>query len=170
MSTAVATTSNDLPAAPKPDKPKRVDIRGKLKRALDLMVYGDESGKRYDHITAPRAVGFSTSAMRKALERPHVVRYLQEQKQVFRKSLSAANIHVLGEIRDDSGNAMARLGAVKLLEQMDERAPAASSAYRNVTPGVVVIVNAQRSTPLIDHQALIEINPLIDKAEIGHDE
>lgn len=159
MSTAIAPQSSSVPA--KPDKPKRMQIRGKLKAALDLMVYGDAEGNRYDHVSAPRKVGFTPQAMRKAIERPHVQRYLAEQKQVFRKSLSAANIHVLGEIRDDAGNAMARLGAVKLLEQLDERAPAASSGQRAVMPGVVVIVNqgAQRGG-VIGHDTLIEVNPL----------
>jgi len=166
MSTAVAVTPDQTPA--KTDKPKPARIRGKLKLALDLMVYGKD-GKRFDHVTAPREVGFTGSAMRKALERADVQRYLSEQKQVFRKSLSAGNIHVLGEIRDDSGNAMARLGAVKLLEQMDQQAPSQSAAARNVTPGVVVVINANREAPLIDHQRVIEINPLQSNEDVGHE-
>lgn len=167
MSTAVAVTPDQTPA--KTEKTRRAYIGGKLKRALDLMVYGDEDGNRYDHVTAPRKVDYSNVSMRKALQRPDVLRYLNEQKQVFRKSLSAGNIHVLGEIRDDSGNAMARLGAVKLLEQMDQQAPAQSAANRNVTPGVVVVINANREAPLIDHQRVIEINPLQSNEDVGHE-
>lgn len=150
--------------------PKVKEVRGKLKIALDEMVYGDKDGNPVEWDQAARNAGFSVRAMRKALERPHVIRYLKEQKQVFRQSVSAANILHARRIRNQTENQMASLGAIKLLEQMDERAPAAASANRNVTPGIQVVINNNRSAPLIDHQTLIEINPLQSQEDVGHDE
>jgi hypothetical protein len=148
--------------------PKPKQIGRKLKIALDCMVYGDENGEPCEWDDAARKAGLSLVAMRKALERAHVLRYSREQKQVFRQSVSAANILHARRIRNASGNAMASLGAIKLLEQMDERAPAHSGAQKNVTPGVVVVINNDRATPLIDHQTVIEINPLQSQEDVGH--
>jgi hypothetical protein len=163
--TAVKPLVHGTKADPKPKQ-----IGRKLKLALDLMVFGDIDGNPYEWNDAARKVGLSLVAMRKALERAHVLRYLREQKQVFRQSVSASNILHARRIRNASGNAMASLGAIKLLEQMDERAPAAGTNARNVIPGVVVIVNANREAPLIDHQRIIEVNPLQSQDDVGHDE
>lgn len=152
------------------DEPKRKEIGGKLKRALDRMVFGDpDTGEPCEWDEAARSEGFNIRAMRKALERPHVLRYLREQKQVFRQSVSASNILHARRIRNQRDNQMASLGAIKLLEQMDERAPAHSGAQKNVTPGVVVVINANREAPLIDHQRVIEINPLQSNDDVGHE-
>lgn len=149
--------------------PKPKQIGRKLKIALDLMVFGDENGDPCEWDEAARKANLTVRAMRMALERAHVQRYLREQKQVFRASVSAANILHARRIRNQTGNAMASLGAIKLLEQMDERAPAHSGAQKNVTPGVVVVINANREAPLIDHQRVIEINPLQSNEDVGHE-
>jgi hypothetical protein len=167
MSTAAASQSQDIPA--ETDKRKRLQVRGKLKRAVDLLIYGDESGKRYDHITAARAANYHPASMRKALELPHVIAYLRKQKQVFRESVSGANIHVLREIRDDSGNAMARLGAVKLLEDDGTQRRGTNVQVNVMTPGVMVDLTAKQVAPLIDHQEIIELNPLEDQGDVPHD-
>ena len=156
-----------VPATKADPKPKQ--IGGKVKRALDLMIFGDDDGTPYEWNDAANKVGLSLQHMRKALERPHVIRYLREQKQVFRQSVSASNILHARRIRNQRDNQMASLGAIKLLEQMDERAPAHSGTQKNVTPGVVVVINANREAPLIDHQRVIEINPLQSNEDVGHE-
>jgi hypothetical protein len=94
---------------------KRREVRGKCKRALDRMVW---EGQPWDE--AAKAENYTVASMRKALERPHVRAYLQEQKQVFRASASSQNISRLVKIRDQDENRMASLGAVKLLEEGSE--------------------------------------------------
>lgn len=86
---------------------------------------------------AARKQDFTVRAMRYALERPHVIRYLREQKQVFRASASSQNISRLVAIRDQGSNAMAQLGAIKLLEQVDEQEER-KGAVR--TPGVTIVI------------------------------
>jgi hypothetical protein len=107
-------------------------VTGKLRKALELMVY---SGMSFDK--AAQAVQLTTRAMRLALERPHVIRYLKEQKQVFRASVSSQNIFKLADIRDNSDNAMAQLGAIKVLEQIDNDT---ASNQRQSMPGFVILV------------------------------
>jgi hypothetical protein len=168
MSTAVATTTDQLPSKPETKAPAN-RVTGKLKRALDLMVWGNDDGKIYYWQDAARSANYRMSSMRRALEYPWVQAYLRAQKDVFRKSASAQNISRAVEIRDQRKNAMASLGAIKLLEQMDEKSPAAAGAFRNVTPGVTVIINTDRGAPLVGQQPLIEINPLPDQADVGHE-
>lgn len=151
MSTDIAT-SIALPAIPQRNTATRVDIRAKdgkrktisrkCKAALDAMIW---EGLPFNE--AAQKHGFDVASMRKALERPHVMKYLREQKQVFRASVSARNIHVLAEIRDQAGNGMARIAAVKVLEQVDEDTERKSAAR---TPGVVIqIINQGPTEPKI---------------------
>lgn len=164
--TAIAPTPNAL----LPDKHRRtvqMNIRGKLKAALDLMVFGpadgDDAGEAMSFPDAARKVEFSVRAMRLALERPHVRAYLKAQKEVFRASASAQNISVLVKLRDEAGNGMVQLGAIKELERMDDIA--ASSSGPQARPGLVIVVvnskgdveqslNSQHETavmPVIEH-------------------
>jgi hypothetical protein len=63
-------------------------ITGRVKLALDAMVY---EGKRFDE--AAIQAGLTVKSMRLALERANALKYLREQKQVFRASISAQNVH-----------------------------------------------------------------------------
>ena len=107
-------------------------IQGKLKKALDLMVF---QGLWF--VEASKQVGLLPQAMRKALEKPHVISYLREQKQVFRASVSSQNIFKLADIRDNADNAMAQLGAIKVLEQIDGDVKANQQSNQ---PGFVIVI------------------------------
>lgn len=151
------------------DDPKPKAVKGKLKVALDLMIYGDDDGNPCEWNEAAVKAKFSTRAMRLALEKGHVQRYLKVQKDVFRKSVSASNILHARRIRNASGNAMASLGAIKLLEQIGEQKHSTSVNVNVITPGVMVDLTAKQVAPLIDHQEIIELNPLEDQGDVGHD-
>lgn len=150
--TALATrTSSQVQT---PDKPKRAaQVTGKLKAALDLMVFGpvdgDQAGLALDMVQACRAVSFNAAAMRKALDRPHVRQYLNKQKQVFRASASAQNISRLVDIRDKSGNAMAQLGAIKILEADESGSERKSAAP---TPGITIVIAGENA------RAAVQVN------------
>lgn len=110
---------------------------------------GDDKGIALSLPDACRKTGFHFASMRNALERPHVLRYLKEQKQVFRAAVSAQNISALAKIRDESGNAMAQLGAIKVLEQLDEEHQAGTAAKS--LPGLqIVVVQAGAAPTTID--------------------
>lgn len=168
VSTAIApiATAQDVQPAEtaKSGKPSRVlRVTGKLKTALDAIVW---DGKPWE--AAAVEAGLTTRAMRLALEKSHVIRYLREQKHVFRASASGANIHRAIELRDQDENKLASLQAIKFLEG-EENKPAAVTPGRNVTPGICVIINANRERPQLDHQALIEINPLISNETVPNE-
>jgi hypothetical protein len=170
VSTAIATVApNDLQSRPDKAKAPAPKVQGKLKRALDLMIFGDEAGNTYGFLEASRSVNYPVPSMRRALERQHVQRYLREQKQVFRASVSGANILHLQKIRDQTDNRMAQLGAIKLLEDDGSQKRGPSVQVNVITPGVMVDLTAKSPAPLIEDQTIIELNPLEDNEAVGHE-
>jgi hypothetical protein len=143
---------NDLtPTAVNQSGPKRMQIRRKLKAALDGMIW---DGLPFDE--AARAAGFNVRAMRKALERAHVRNYLRTQKQVFRESVSSANIFRAREIRDQSENQMAAIKAIQVIEAIgDVEAARGGFSGEPVRPGLVIQIistaDAARVGPAIEH-------------------
>jgi hypothetical protein len=167
---AVATATDLTPLEPGPPTATALrvptangvkQVSGKLKRALDLMVYGDETGNCHSFLDAARKVGYSAVSMRKALERAHVQRYLREQKQVFRSAASAQNIHRAVQIRDQDDNRTAAVQAIKYLDGIAENEAGGAGSHR-VTPGVVVHVNVNRAPSSQHDGTIIEVNPVSD--------
>jgi hypothetical protein len=125
-------------------------VTGKLKRALDAMVW--EASRRDD---AAKAAGMAVHGLREALRKPHVRAYYLAQLDVLRTSERARNIHTLAAVRDQESNQMARVQAVKALEQIgDEAAP----GTRQSAGFVIMVVGS----PHMSHMRQIEANPLID--------
>jgi hypothetical protein len=133
----MSSTSTDVTVAnhaKPPSKPdKTLKVTGKNKAAIDLMVW--EGLKRRD---AANQAGLKDHALYVALTKPHVKAYYMEQLDVLRTSERARNIHALVEVRDASGNAMARVGAVKALEQISDEAGSHRSSA--TPPGLTIII------------------------------
>jgi hypothetical protein len=110
----------------------RDGLTSKVKAAIDRMVFDalpwDEAADR---------VGLTRRSMRRALEKPAVVRTLREQKRAFREAASAGNVARLIDIRDKSKNAMAQVAAIKQLEAEDTQEGRSAIAR---TPGVVIVI------------------------------
>ena len=138
----------NIPAVREGPRPtKAVEVRGgrgavgrigaKLKSALDLVVW---NGK--DAFDAAREAGMHPQAMRKALGRAHVVRYLREERQAFRESLKASNMHYAKDIRNNGENDAARVRVLSYIDG-DTNADGGGAGTRAVTPGIVIqIVNS----------------------------
>lgn len=152
--TAVARTEPQTPERPEPKRPR---IGPKLRKVIDLMVF---DGIAMDE--AARIAGTSTRAIRKAFERRHVLAFQRTRREVLRASIAPGNIHRAVQIRDQDENKMAALGAIRLLEQMDDEAAAAPS--RAQTPGVVIVIG---DASLTAHKRVIDANPLIEHDHIS---
>jgi hypothetical protein len=112
---------------------KRVPhVHGKLRQACLAMVW---DGLPWDQ--AARKANLSLVSMRKALERAHVLAFLRQQKHVLRESVSCGNIHAFVDVRDNSGNPMARVQAGKALEQLSDVEQARGGAQQAM-PGLVI--------------------------------
>lgn len=133
-------------------KPGRVT--GKLRDACDAIVH---EGMSWDK--AAVKAGLTVRTMRLALERPHVLRHLREQKEVLRLSLVAQNPRRLAQLRDQDENKSAAVNAARALENTgdDQNAPGA----RPMTPGLTIIIHNRATAPgtsmptpgiVIDHE------------------
>jgi hypothetical protein len=141
-----------------PDKPKRLEVRGKLRQSLDAMVW---DGLPWDE--AAKSVGFSIQSMRKAFARPHVLAYLKAEREVLRASASPRNIHRLIEIRDKADN-MPAIQAIRTLEQLGESEGASASIGR-ASPGLVIVIQGNVNASLTRSDA----KPLIEHEVGSHD-
>jgi hypothetical protein len=123
-----------------PGRSRRNAVTGKLKAALEAMVWEGLERK-----AAAAQAGLKDRSVRDALHKPHVVGFYTAELTALRTSKRARNIHTLASIADDSDNDMARVSAVKAMEQIadvaDEKRghPGAQQ-----TPGIqIVIVHRQ---------------------------
>lgn len=157
-STDVATRTDTSPPRLNRKTGKPLKVTGKVSEALDLMIF---EGMRW--ADACLKVGMPKRTARAAIDRPHVLQELRRRKQVFRADVSAANILKLAEIRDQTDNRMAALGAIKALEQIDEESEQ-RSANRSA-PGVTIVIAAPAS--LTAHQPSIDAKPLIEQDDVS---
>lgn len=98
-----------------------------------------------------------------ALRRPQVKRLYMNELDVLRTSERARNIHALVDVRDQKGNHMARVNAVKALEQIADETPA--NAGKSRAPGLVVNIITDGSH--MPHMREIDAKPLIPHDD-GH--
>lgn len=127
MSTALTTTDDSLP-----DKPKRFRIGPKLSKAIDAMVF---EGKPMNE--AAKIANTSTRAIRKALERSHVLAHIRKRREVLRASVSAETIHHAAKIMRKGRNEMAKLKAMSFIEQLGHD-PA--NVQRQQAVGLVIVI------------------------------
>jgi len=134
-------------------RPKRMQMSGKLRAALDAMVWD-----ALEWNEAARMFNFSVQAMRKALTRRHVLVYLRKEREVFRASIAPRNIHRLKQIRDAADN-MPAVQAIKVLEQIGEVDPLrrVPDDSPHVTIRIVNAVNAAPAPPTIEHRPPLEL-------------
>ena len=132
-------------------------IGGRLKQALDLMVWGNGERRYLPDNEAAAIAGLNVVSIRNALHKPHVLAYYKQQREVLRSRESAANIHRLCEIRDAADN-MPAVNAIRALEGMDE-----AGLMRRATdtaPGISIVIRHEPQPIDVTPKA-----PLIDAGE-----
>jgi hypothetical protein len=93
---------------------------------------------------AAKHVGLPTYKLRYAMNQPHCLRYLLQEKQARLEAASAGNIGALLSVRDHGDNQMARVHASKTLEQMldatSERTGIGRAAQERRQPGLQIVI------------------------------
>lgn len=143
-----------------PEKPR--PIPAKVRRMVELMVYGnpdDQDSKCIDFIEAARIVGIKPDIARRWLDRAEVRRLLRAERRAFRDAICAANELSLQRIRDRSSNSMAQLGAVRLLENIAEENESRPLG-RQVVPGLVLVVTNGPNSPPEPVAPVIDVEPV----------
>lgn len=108
-------------------------VTGKNKVAIAAMVW--EGLNRRE---AAQRAGLTDHSLYVALSKPHCKAYYMQQLDVLRTSERARNIHTLVDVRDQMSNQMARVQAVKALEQIDDAEAASRGA--NSLPGLQIVI------------------------------
>src|SRR6516162_4204625 len=125
-------------------------IGGRLKQALDLMVWGDGERRYLPDNEAAAIAGLNVISIRNALTKPHVLAYYREQREVLRARESPANIHRLCEIRDAADN-MPAVNAIRALEQIGDEQQI--NRPNTPTPGVIIRVLVPQPAPIVPQPA-----------------
>jgi hypothetical protein len=114
------------------------------------MIWGDGIRRYLPDNEAAAIAGLHVLTIRSALQRPHVLAYYKQQREVLRARESPANIHRLCEIRDAADN-MPAVNAIRALEQIGDE----QINRPNVpTPGISIrIVNVASPPPPMDIKA-----------------
>jgi hypothetical protein len=136
------------------DRSQPMRVTGKLKVAIEAMIW--EGLPRAD---AAAKAGMADSSLRFALRKPHVLAHHNAELAALRTSLRARNVHRLNDIGDKSSNDMARVQAVKTLEQMTDVAEQRHVPGQSATPGVTIIIMQPTAEPKIINPAIITVEP-----------
>jgi len=128
-------------------------VTGRLKEALDLVV--NEGTDPYE---AAAKVGLHARSMRLALARKHVLAYLRAQREVLRQRASAQNIFHAVKMRESSTNEMAKLGAMKFIEAIEET-PRLGAGQPSV-PGLCVVIVGAQPAPLAAEPVALDVTPV----------
>lgn len=120
---------------------KPLKVAPQISKLLDRMV---ETGERYPD--ACKAVGMNARSARKALDQQHVLNELRRRKHVFRAAISAGNIVRLAELRDQDEHKIAALGAIKLLEQIEDNE---QQQPKRTTPGITIVIGSPTPMPMV---------------------
>jgi hypothetical protein len=162
---ARAVTRKPNPYTGKPPKRPEAALTPRVKTAIAAMVQQGLGRK-----AAAQAAGLSEESLYQALRKPVVLAHYNAELQVLRTSARARNVHVLEEIRDQSGNDMARVAAIKVLEPAERQGGTTVNVGVSITPGYVIDLSTYPGGPQIDHQTQIDANPLIEHSDVGDDD
>jgi hypothetical protein len=144
-------------AKTRPDKRSRVT--GRLKAALDLMIWPDEMGRTQDYYEAARTVNIAIRSMRKSLERPAVRMYLRTEAEVFRATLNAKSLSRLAELGWQNTNMNAAVNAVKAIRGEDDEARSTIPTSPHVTIRIVNVAPAPPVTTIEHVRPIAEPEP-----------
>jgi hypothetical protein len=113
----------------------------KIRAVCDLMVFGrqdDENCAPLSFIDAAKECGVAPDIMRRWLDRGQARKYLLGQRRLFRAAICSGNELALLDIRQNAANSMARIAAVRTLEQLEAEADAPNRNPDREMPGITI--------------------------------
>jgi hypothetical protein len=144
--TAIAPARNASTTPKIASKHTKIErVTGKVRVALEAMVWDC-----LPRAKAAKKAGISEHGLYKALRKPPVKAFYMAQLEVLRTSERARNIHTLVDVRDQKKNQMARVQAVKALEQIDDVEHASRGTQMQPGLQIVVIQSASASPSIVD--------------------
>ena len=130
-------------AAREPEKRPR-PIPAKVKAAIRYLVRGhddDADARPMNLLDAAKAAGITPYVLRRYFDRPTVIAFLRAERRSFREMLCSANEASLRDIRDLAENSMARVAAIRQLENLSDEAERRGAELQQ-SPGITIeIIN-----------------------------
>lgn len=149
----------ETPKPPQQRQRAEIKISPKVRVAVEAMVWQALPRK-----AAAEHAGISEHGLYKALRKPPVKAFYLSELEVLRTSERARNFHTLCDVRDQTTNQMARVNAVKAIEQLGDEQQ--SNAGSSRSPGVLIVVGDKASVSV----SAIEPKPLIQHVLTQDDE
>jgi hypothetical protein len=140
MTTSIEQPTRQAIAAKDRSAPRKVT--GKLRQALLAMVW--EGSRRPE---AALAAGLKDHSLREALKKPHVKAFYLAELGALRESLRAKNLHRLDGIAESSKNDMARVAAIKTIEQQADDVGGRPAGAQIPGFSIVIITPAAPQSP-----------------------
>lgn len=143
-------------------QPEKVPpIPPKVREAVRLMVFGkpdDENCAPLDFIAAGRIAGVKPDVMRRWLDRPNVRALLLAERRAFRNAINAGNELALKNIRDTAANSMARIGAIRALEELGDDDAERQNRPSDQAPGITIRV-VHENVPQPAPPVIVDVTP-----------
>jgi len=136
----------NYPLRPK-HEPRKLRVTGKVRQAINAMVW---QGLKRDE--AAEHAGLQPHSLYVAFRLPHVKQAYLKELEVLRTSERARNVHTLLDVRE-SENQVARIQAVRTLEEMDDENIPNRRGIQAI-PGVTVVIQAAPDK--------VSVSPIID--------
>jgi hypothetical protein len=125
-----------------------------IRTALDAIIHD-----RCTRDDACKRAGITERALYLALAKPEVAAHWNAQVHVLRNAERAANLFALIDVRDKSGNAMARVSAAKALELVPEHEAVASRGSQS-QPGLTIVINGG-ANPRTIGPPTVDVTPIV---------
>jgi hypothetical protein len=136
-------------------------IPAAVRRACLLMIYGDDDGRPLDFVEAARRSGVRPNIMRKWLHRVEVQILLRAERKAFRSAINCANEAVLADIRQNALNSMARVAAVRALQELDAEDHPIHRRGEAISPHVTIVIRTDPAPiPKVIEHVPAELEPL----------
>jgi hypothetical protein len=131
------------------------DVPAKAKVAIAVLL----TQPKQDLEAAATAAGLQTYMLRRYLGRPEVRNYFRKQQQILVDAIVAGNAVALKDIRDNSGNQMARVNAARALQLMQNEMDDPHYANRNTLPaaGITIVIEAGATAKVLG--PVVDVTP-----------
>ncbi|KVK43565.1 hypothetical protein L901_26355 [Agrobacterium sp. D14] len=134
-------------------KPGRQKLSGrgsgltpKVRKAIEILISADDLNPKNMNDDAAERAGISGRALKAALQKPSVRRFMNEQIEIYREGLKAVAVRTIGDVMTDpqlkntAAGARVRLDAAKaaLIDNPSSNINLHVNTQVNVTPGNVI--------------------------------
>ena len=131
-----------------------------IRDAIVLLVRGaDDLDCPLDFVEAAKVAGVRPQDLRKWFDRPAFLQALRAERKSWRAAVCAGNESALKRVRDNSENGMAVIGAVRGLEDLDER-ETIQTRGQHERPGITINIVHRDPLPAPVTTKTIEAQPI----------